>query len=163
MRWYEILALILMGALFGGAFLFGTDWAVEKMVWSEAQPSYLEYLEEHPVIVESHRENSKFVMRVVGSVAVLFLLAIRFGRTLLRKSAAAIVIAFGVATALAEFSRLILFPVGMPPTPATAETRELWQTISSIAGLVAIASALILLGLTLIAVVQRLWRFYSIR
>jgi cytochrome c oxidase subunit 1 len=152
MRWYELTALILIGALSLGAYLFGTEAAFNGLhagdVTSALNDTYY---------VEAHRRYLTLVTGILVGSGVVFGLLLRWGQTRLRALASGVAVVWCVAVVLTVLPQHYISLRGMPRRyidDADGLLTAIHMTNAAI--IVAIISGVALVLLLLTALIQRL-------
>lgn len=155
MRLLELIAILTIGALAGGAYLLGWHpWVFGIEDTSIDRAFHDTYY------IEAQRDYVKVIMGMALGIAAMFVVVLMFGQRLARTVAAIAAIVWPAATALAVWPQHFLANQGMPRRYIDyPEAFQTWNMLSSIGSLIALISALSLGVLVLIS----LWRRFTKR
>jgi heme/copper-type cytochrome/quinol oxidase subunit 1 len=151
MRLLELIALLSIGALAGGAYLLGWHpWMFGIEDTSIDRAFHDTYY------IEAQRDSVKVIMAVALGIAAMFVVVLMFGQRLARTVAAVAAIVWPAATALAVWPQHFLADQGMPRRYIDyTDAYQTWNLLSAIGSLIALVSALSLGVLVLFSLWQR--------
>lgn len=153
MRWYEILALILIGALIGGAYLLSTEVVATRLFSSGIDRVYHD-----TYYVVAHRHYMLTLTFILAGGAAVFALILLWGRNRIRQIASVTISVWGLAVAMSVLPQHFVPLRGMPRRYIGETEVTVWSTISNAANVIALIAALVMLVLLVVALVQRLRR-----
>lgn len=151
MRWYEWTALILTAALTLGAYVFGTEWAANRMFSSEIDRAYHD-----TYFVIAHQAFMRQVVLVLMGGIAVFALILWMGGPVLRRIASLTIVCWGIAICFAVLPQHFIARSGMPRRLIDEpQSLSVWNDVAQIASLLAASCTVILFILLVIALIQR--------
>ncbi len=153
MRWYDITALILIGALSLGAYLFGTEVAADRFLSDEVQPDF-----DDTHYVAAHRQYMTAIAGVLLGSGLVFGLTLLWGGARLCAFASGVAFLWCAAIVLTIVSQHFLSLRGMPQRNVAEAEDPFFNalSISTMASVVAMIAGAALLLLLVAARIQRL-------